>query len=82
MIRRAPDAHRLYHAARQWFSRTFGERVEQGLGVADQAAVIAALAPSYCNVQVENQINRVKLIRARPLWIPKYDLLRQKALAA
>jgi transposase len=48
----------------------------------DQAAVTAALSLPYSNGQVEGQINRLKLIKRAMYGRAKFDLLRQKVLAA
>ena len=48
----------------------------------DQAAVTAALSLPYSNGQVEGQINRLKLIKRSMYGRAKFDLLRQKVLAA
>jgi len=48
----------------------------------DQAAVTAALSLPYSNGQVEGQINRLKLIKRTMYGRAKFDLLRQKVLAA
>lgn len=48
----------------------------------DQAAVTAAMSLPYSNGQVEGQINRLKLIKRTMYGRAKFDLLRQKVLAA
>jgi transposase len=48
----------------------------------DNAAVRAALQLPYSNGQVEGQVNRLKLIKRMAYGRAKFDLLRQRVLAA
>jgi transposase len=48
----------------------------------DDAAVRAALQLPYSNGQVEGQVNRLKLIKRMAYGRAKFDLLRQRVLAA
>jgi transposase len=48
----------------------------------DGAAVRAALRLPYSNGQVEGQVNRLKLIKRMAYGRAKFDLLRQRVLAA
>ena len=48
----------------------------------DGAAVRAALTLPYSNGQVEGQVNRLKLIKRMAYGRAKFDLLRQRVLAA
>ena len=48
----------------------------------DGAAVRAALRLPYSNGQVEGQVNRLKLIKRMAYGRTKFDLLRQRVLAA
>ena len=48
----------------------------------DRAAVLAALTLSYSNGQTEGQITRLKLIKRSGYGRAKFDLLRQRVLAA
>ncbi len=48
----------------------------------DYAAVRAALQLPYSNGQVEGQVNRLKLIKRMAYGRAKFDLLRQRVLAA
>ena len=47
----------------------------------DKAAVVAALALSFSNGQVEGQVNRLKLIKRSMYGRANFDLLRQRVLA-
>jgi transposase len=48
----------------------------------DQAAVAAALTLPFSNGQVEGQVNRLKFIKRSGYGRAKFDLLRQRVLAA
>ena len=48
----------------------------------DRAAVEAAFRLPWSNVQLENQVNRVKLIKRQSYGRAKFDLLRRRVLAA
>jgi transposase len=57
--------------------RTFARGIKQ-----DYAAVRAALSLSASNGQTEGQVNRLKLIKRQGYGRAKFDLLRQRVLAA
>jgi transposase len=57
--------------------RTFAAGIEQ-----DYAAVRAALSLSASNGQTEGQVNRLKFIKRQGYGRAKFDLLRQRVLAA
>jgi transposase len=57
--------------------RTFARGTEQ-----DYAAVRAAHSLSASNGQTEGQVNRLKLIKRQGYGRAKFDLLRQRVLAA
>ena len=48
----------------------------------DHAAVFAALSLPFSNGQVEGQVNRLKMIKRTMFGRAKFDLLRQRVLAA
>jgi transposase len=48
----------------------------------DETAVIAALRLDWSNVQVEGQVNRLKMIKRTMFGRAKFDLLRQRVLLA
>jgi transposase len=70
-----------------WLTRAGKSGVREVGGFAaglrqDQAAVAAALRLPFNNGQVEGQVNRLKLIKRSGYGRAKFDLLRQRVLAA
>ena len=47
----------------------------------DRAAVLAAVSLRWSNMQVEGQVNRLKLIKRQMYGRAKFDLLRARVLA-
>jgi transposase len=85
LMRIVRERHR--DALESWVCRASGSGIAELLSFAtglrrDQAAVAAALTLPFSNGQVEGQVNRLKLIKRSGYGRAKFDLLRQRVLAA
>lgn len=70
-----------------WLARAKASGIAELQGFAaglrrDHAAVFAALSLPFSNGQVEGQVNRLKMIKRTMYGRAKFDLLRQRVLAA
>jgi len=70
-----------------WLARAEASGIAELQGFAaglrrDHAAVFAALSLPFSNGQVEGQVNRLKMIKRTMFGRAKFDLLRQRVLAA
>ena len=71
----------------EWLARADASGTAELQGFAaglrrDYAAVFAALSLPFSNSQVEGQVNRLKMIKRTMFGQAKFDLLRQRVLAA
>jgi transposase len=71
----------------EWLARVEASGTAELQGFAaglrrDHAAVFAALSLPFSNGQVEGQVNRLKMIKRTMYGRAKFDLLRQRVLAA